>query len=317
VTPLATDDAIEHDPGDKARVLAAVGRLSPIRAQYPFTPRFHRVAGGRLHYVDEGPRDAEPIVCVHGNPTWSFAFRRIVSAFSKTHRVIAVDHLGCGLSDKPADWDYHLADHAENLRSLCKSLDLERITLVVHVWGGAIGMGFARREPQRIGRILAMNTAAFPSSRMPLRIRAARIKGLGPFLVRDFNAFALLATRMALHDPARLTPDARRGLLLPYATKSSRVAIQRFVEDIPMNASHRSWDELSATADALQQFASHPTALCWGEHDWCFTPAFRAEWERRFPAARVTRCEDAGHYVFEEAPELVERSLADLLAQPS
>jgi pimeloyl-ACP methyl ester carboxylesterase len=300
---------------DDQLIRSTIERLAPIREEFPFTPRFHTVAGGRIHYVDEGPRDAEPIVCVHGNPTWSFAFRRIVRAFSRQHRVIAIDHLGCGLSDKPAQWDHHLADHAENLRSLCNALDLRRINIVLHDWGGAIGMGFARREPDRIARILALNTAAFPASQMPLRIRAARVPGIGPFLVRDMNAFAVLATRMALHDPARLTPIARRGLLLPYEDKGSRVAIQRFVEDIPMNASHRSWAELCATADALHQFDSRPVALCWGERDWCFTPAFRAEWERRFPRARVTRCADAGHYVFEEAPAEVERALSDLLAQ--
>jgi pimeloyl-ACP methyl ester carboxylesterase len=314
VTLLASEQRVLDD---EAHTRAAVARLAPIRAEYPFTPRFHAVAGGRIHYVDEGPRDAEPIVCVHGNPTWSFAFRRIVRAFSATHRVVAIDHLGCGLSDKPSQWDHHLADHAENLRSVCNALDLRRITLVLHDWGGAIGMGFARREPDRIARILALNTAAFPSPRMPLRIRAARMPGIGPFLVRDMNAFALLATRMALHDPSRLTPIARRGLLLPYEDKSSRRAIQCFVEDIPMSASHRSWPELCATADALAQFTSRPVALCWGERDWCFTPQFRAEWEHRFPRARVTRCLDAGHYVFEEAPAEVERALADLLAQPA
>jgi haloalkane dehalogenase len=311
----AAADVLDGGPAETARVLAAVGRLAPIRDEYPFTPRFHRVAGGRIHYVDEGPRDAEPIVCVHGNPTWSFAFRRIVSAFSPTRRVIAVDHLGCGLSDKPADWDYHLADHAENLSSLCAALDLARVTLVVHDWGAAIGMGFARREPERIARVLVLNGAAFPSARMPLRIRAARIPLLGPLLVRDLNAFAGLATRMALHDPARLSSSARRGLLLPYATKSSRIAIQRFVEDIPMTPAHRSWGELEAIAGSLAQFVGKPVALCWGERDWCFTPAFRAEWERRFPAARVTRCEDAGHYVFEEAPEAVGSALTELLAR--
>jgi haloalkane dehalogenase len=315
VSSVATPDLRGLAPADAARVLAAVGRLAPIRAEYPFTPRFHRVPGGKIHYVDEGPRDADPIVCVHGNPTWSFAFRRIVSAFSTRHRVVALDHLGCGLSDKPREWDYHLADHAENLRSLVDALDLRRITLVVHDWGGAIGMGFARREPQRVARILVLNSAAFPSTRMPWRIRAARIKGIGPFLVRDLNAFALLATRMALHRPSALTKSARRGMLLPWEVKESRRAIQRFVEDIPMDARHRSWGELNATADALAQFRDRPVAICWGERDWCFTPAFRAEWERRFPSAAVTRCEDAGHWVFEEAPELVERALTELLAR--
>lgn len=305
----------ESATSERARVLAAVGRLAPIREQYPFEPRFHLVAGGRMHYVDEGPRDARVILCVHGNPTWSFAFRRIVKAFSTTHRVVAVDHLGCGLSDKPQDHAYSLADHAENLRSLVQALDLDRITLVMHDWGGAIGMSFARREPRRIAALFAMNTAAFRSKRMPLRIRACRIPGIGPFLVRDLNAFAGLTPILAVSDRRAFPFAAQRGMLLPYESKSSRIAILRFVEDIPTTRKHPSWDELCATEEALSSFARLPVALCWGERDWCFTPAFRREWERRFPAAHVTRCLKAGHYVFEEAPEDVERALAALVAR--
>lgn len=300
---------------DRARVLAAIGRLAPIRDEYPFAPRFHTVAGGRMHYVDEGPRDADPIVCVHGNPTWSFAFRRIVKAFSHNHRVVAIDHLGCGLSDKPQDWKYGLVDHAENLTSLVRALDLERITLVLHDWGGAIGMGCARREPNRIARIMAMNTAAFRSRRMPLRIRACRIPYLGQFAVLDLNAFAELATIYAVHERKSLSFAAKRGLLLPYESREARIAIQSFVDDIPMSKTHRSWNELVAIEDALAQFANRPVALCWGERDWCFTPKFRAEWQRRFPNAVVTKCRDAGHYVFEEAPEQVEQALRALLAE--
>jgi len=299
---------------DKARVLAAIGRLAPIRDQYPFQPRFFAANGGRMHYVDEGPRGGETILCVHGNPTWSFAFRRILSEFSKDRRVVAVDHVGCGLSDKPQQWDYTLENHARNLTALVEHLDLKRVTLVLHDWGGAIGMGFARRAPERVQRIFAMNTAAFRSKRMPLRIRACRIKGLGPYLVREWNAFAGLAVILAVHDRKSLTFPVKRGLLLPYETPESRVAIQRFVEDIPMSPAHRSWNELVATEDALSRFADRPVALCWGERDWCFTPRFREEWQRRFPAARVTRCKDAGHYVFEEAPEEVSRALRELLA---
>jgi haloalkane dehalogenase len=305
---------LEREAGDRARVLAAVGRLAPIRDEYPFQPRFFQVAGGLLHYVDEGPRDADTILCVHGNPTWSFAFRRILKTFSKTHRVIALDHLGCGLSDKPAEYEYTLAHHAENLTALVRALDPQRITLVMHDWGGAIGMSFARREPQRIARLFAMNTAAFRSRRMPLRIRVCRLPVVGPWLVRDLNAFAGHTPLMAVENRKLFPFPAQRGMLLPYESSASRVAILRFVEDIPLSQKHRSWAELVATEDALAQFANLPVALCWGERDWCFTKRFRAEWERRFPRAVVTKCARAGHYVFEEAPAEVERALAALLA---
>ena len=315
MSPAAVHEHCSAETSDSAFLEAARDRLAPVRAEYPFTSRVHHAHGSRLHYVDEGPRDAPPIVCVHGNPTWSFAFRRILRAFSTTHRVIAIDHLGCGLSEKPLEGEYTLARHAENLASLVRALDLRDVTLVMHDWGGAIGMGFARREPERVSRIFAMNTAAFRSASMPLRIRACRWPAIGPFLVQRLNAFAGLAPRMAMAHPSRLSPLAKRGLLLPYDTSEARIAIQRFVEDIPMSSAHPSWSELVAIEDALASFTDRPVSLCWGKRDWCFTPAFRAEWQRRFPAARVTRCDDAGHYLFEEAPEAIEQCLRELLGR--
>lgn len=132
-----------------------------VRDLYPFDSHFLDVDGGRMHYIDEGDADADPIVCVHGNPTWSFYWRRIAQEFKGTHRVVAMDHIGCGLSDKPQDWPYRLADHRDNLLRLIEHLDLKRVTLVVHDWGGAIGMGVAVRHPERFRRIVVMNTSAF------------------------------------------------------------------------------------------------------------------------------------------------------------
>jgi pimeloyl-ACP methyl ester carboxylesterase len=293
---------------------SARARLATLAGEFPFEPRALELDAGRMHYVDEGPRAAAPIVCVHGNPTWSFYFRRIVREFSPAHRVVAMDHLGCGLSDKPKAWSYRLADHAENLCALLAELELRDVTLVMHDWGGAIGMAAARRAPERIARLFITNSAAFRSSWMPARIRACRIPLLGPYLITHWNAFAGLAPRMAMHAPERLSDVARRGLLLPYDTPEHRIAIRRFVEDIPMRPSHPSWSELVRTEEALARFRELPTAIAWGERDWCFTPRLREEWQRRFPDARVTRIEHAGHYVFEEAPSEIETALSELLA---
>jgi pimeloyl-ACP methyl ester carboxylesterase len=215
-----------------------------IRAEYPFESCFLETAAGRLHYLDEGPKDAPPLLMLHGNPTWSFFYRRLVSALSKEHRCIVPDHLGCGLSDKPAGWSYDLAGHIANLESLVLALDLERITLVLHDWGGAIGMGVARRHPERIARLVVMNTAAFPSAHCPLRIRICRTPMLGPFLVRRLNAFAGLAPRMAV--VRRLSPAARRGSVLPYQSFAARVAVSRFVRDIPLSPADPSYAEIDA-----------------------------------------------------------------------
>ena len=145
-----------------------------VRALYPFDSHTLDVDGGRMHYIDEGPKDGPVIVAVHGNPTWSFYWRRLVEAFRDTHRVVVMDHIGCGLSDKPQDWPYRLSGHRDNLLRLVEHLDLQQITLAVHDWGGAIGMAMAARAPDRIARIVVTNTAAFRSQNIPFSIATCR-----------------------------------------------------------------------------------------------------------------------------------------------
>jgi pimeloyl-ACP methyl ester carboxylesterase len=301
------------------RVREAQARLAPIAAEYPFTPRFfvhdhHDENGGTAqHYVDEGPRDGAPLLFVHGNPTWSFAWRRAIRALSSEYRCVAPDHVGCGLSQKPQRYAYTLRNHAETLERLVLDLDLRNITLVVHDWGGSIGMGFARRHPERIARLVVLNTAAFRSTRMPLRIAACRVPVFGRLAVRGLNAFARAATFMAVERP--LPPVVKRGYLLPYDSWEARIATIAFVEDIPMRVGHASWDELGEIEDSLAGFANRPALILWGERDWCFTPEFREEWERRLPGAEVHRFESAGHYVFEDAGDEIVHELTDFLAR--
>jgi haloalkane dehalogenase len=293
-------------------------RPAPSRAgfaeEYPFAPHFLDTGGHALHYVDEGPRDGEPLLFVHGNPTWSFTWRRLIREHSSTRRCIAVDHLGCGFSDKPQDWSYRLADHVANLERLVLELDLERVTLVVHDWGGPIGLGVAGRNPERFRRLVVLNTAAFTGQRAPLRIRACRTPLLGPLAVRGLNAFARLATVMAVEHRGSMTGAVRRGYLAPYDSYANRIATLRFVQDIPLSPAHPSWPALCAVEQGLSNLAHLPLCLIWGERDWCFTPAFRREWQRRFPAAEVHVAEHAGHYVVEDAAQEVAGWLRDFLA---
>jgi len=290
---------------------SALVTAAPLRAEYPFAPHFFATEFGALHYVDEGPLDAPSVLCVHGNPTWSFYFRKIVQACSGELRCVAPDHLGCGLSDKPQDWDYTLRGHIDNLTGLIDELDLRDITLVLHDWGGAIGMGAAVRRPERIARIVLLNTAAFPSTRMPWRIRICRFPLLGRVAIQEFNAFAGLATLMAVEQP--LAPEVKRGLLAPYDTSENRIAHWKFVQDIPMSPSHRSYATLNEVAAGLDQFRETPTCLVWGEQDWCFSPHFRREWETRMPHAEVHKLQRAGHYVLEDAPREVLDHLSDFI----
>ncbi|MED5401110.1 MAG: alpha/beta fold hydrolase [Planctomycetota bacterium] len=271
--------------------------------EYPFESHRLDLGGVGYNYVDEGVGPV--ILMVHGNPTWSFAWRAYIRELSSDYRVIAVDHVGCGFSDKPTQYSYCLDQHATNLLELVDHLGLNQITLCGHDWGGAIGMTAATRRPAQFSRFILSNTAAFRSKKIPLRISVCRTPLLGALGVRGLNLFSRAAMRMAVADPSRLSPAARAGYLAPYDSWAHRIAIHRFVQDIPLRSSHPSYQTLLDTENGLAQFAGHPVLLTWGEQDWCFTTEFLGEFERRFPSARTLRFPDAGHLLFEEVPDQV------------
>jgi len=275
-----------------------VVKQSPALARlYPFTPRRIEVNGHSLAVVDEG--QGPVVVLLHGNPTWSFMYRHLIGALRDRYRVLAVDHLGCGNSDKPRHYPYRLADHIDNLEWLLAKLDITRATLVMHDWGGAIGMGYAVRHPESIAGLVLCNTAAFPSKRMPLRIRLCRLPLLGALAVRGGNLFARAALIMAVRRP--MTAAIKNGFLAPYDSWHNRVAVLRFVQDIPMGPRHPSWPTLVAIEQGLGQFRQTPVLLAWGGKDFCFNRDFLAQWQAIYPQA-ASRCfNQAGHYVFEDA----------------
>jgi cis-3-alkyl-4-acyloxetan-2-one decarboxylase len=272
---------------------------------YPFEPNYFSVPAGRIHFVDEGDRDAPVLLMLHGNPTWSFYYRNLITKFCKTHRVVAIDHLGCGLSDKPQRFAYTLANHIEHVEALVNHLQLKDLSLVLHDWGGSIGMGYAVRHPENIARFVLFNTAAFPSRHIPFSINICRIPGFGALAIRGLNAFARAALLRAAHHQDRITPQVRAGYLQPYDSWKNRVAHLRFVQDIPMSPRHPGYALLESIATGLAQFADHPMLIVWGAKDFCFNDHFLDEWRRRFPKARVHYVEDAGHYVVEDAHERI------------
>ena len=290
---------------DSAAALPEDSPFSTFEGEYPFTGRYLTLGEGssavRLHYLDEGDPSHPPLLFVHGNPTWSFAWRNLIKGLRDRFRCVAVDHIGCGRSDKPQDYPYTLARHRNNLQTLIEHLDLRDATLVAHDWGGAIGCAAAGKLHDRFAAAVLMNTAAFPSEAMPWRIAACRLPVLGPLAVRGANGFARAATTMAVEQP--LPQHVVDGYLAPYGSWADRVAIQAFVDDIPMKRSHPSYDTLDECAHTLKNLASKRIFLPWGERDWCFTTAFRDEFVRRFPDAIVEGYDDAGHYVFEDAAD--------------
>jgi len=296
-------DAAPQDEGTLKQ--AARQSCASFRGEYDFSPHFLATDAGAMHYLDEGESEAAPILCVHGNPTWSFHFRRIARDFAAEARVVAPDHIGCGLSEKPQDWGYRLAGHIENLERLVLELDLKRITLVAHDWGGAIGAGVAVRHPERFARLFLMNTAAFPSQRIPWRINVCRTPLVGALAIRGLNAFARAAVLMAAKRREAMTPEVRRGYLAPYNSWRNRIATQRFVQDIPMSPSHPSYATLVEVAQGLCRLREKPVRLAWGMRDFCFTPEFLQTWLGYLPQAEILRLPEAGHFALEDAPQEV------------
>jgi len=252
---------------------------------------------------------------VHGNPTWSFYYRSIVDRFSATNRVVAVDHIGCGMSDKPPQYAYTLQQHTDNLVALIDAIDMQRIVMVVHDWGGAIGLGAALRRLDRMAGLVVLNTGAFPPPYVPLRIAACRLPWIGSFAMRHLNAFARAATVMAIDRLPRLETNVRDGLLAPYDTAVHRVGIDGFVKDIPMSKTHPTFATLKKLESDLPKLGRLPIRLVWGMKDWCFTPECLRRFKVAWPNASVRELSDVGHYVMEEAASEVCEELAGLVVQ--
>ncbi|MBN1912487.1 MAG: alpha/beta fold hydrolase [Pirellulales bacterium] len=286
---------------------------STWRALYPFESHFAEIGGQRIHYLDEG--NGRPLLMVHGNPTWSFYWRELVKAFGERYRVVVPDHVGCGFSSRPepGTYSYRLARRIDDLVALIERLDLRDVTLVAHDWGGAIGLGAAAAVPDRFGRFVLLNTAAFRSTRIPFRIRVCRAPILGRLGVQGLNLFARAAIQMAVTRP--LVPAVRAGLLAPYDTWSRRRALMEFVYDIPLRPSHPSYTALHQLEQSLPRLADRPVCLIWGMKDWCFTPAFLDRFLDFFPHAHVHRLEQAGHYVVEDAPQEVIAAIERFLGE--
>ncbi|MDR1479126.1 MAG: alpha/beta fold hydrolase [Planctomycetaceae bacterium] len=286
--------------------------------EYPFESHFFEVSGGfRYHYLDERrPRNLDyrgVLLMVHGNPTWSYMWRRLITRFRDRYRCVAVDHIGCGLSDKPSEssYQYTLERRTDDLVRFIVGRDLRNITLVGHDWGGAIGMGAAVKLPERFDRFILMNTAAFKSFNCPLRIRFCRLPFLGRFLVQGMNLFSSAAVRMASrnHLPAAI----RKAFLAPYDSWANRIAVYKFVQDIPLSVTQPSYDMLSKIEESLPNFRFKRMCFIWGMLDWCFSPEFLKRFLQFFPDANVHRLDNAHHLLLEDAPDDVLSAIEEFL----
>lgn len=288
-----------------------VGFPSISRELYPFEGKRVEVNGFTMNTLDEG--EGPPVVMVHGNPTWSFYYRNLVLRLRDRYRCIVPDHIGCGYSDRPAESEYPwtFRRRAEDLQTLIEKLDVkEPVTLVVHDWGGMIGMTWAHWNPDKVARIVVLNTAAFhlPSTKsFPWQLWLARDTPVGAVLVKRLNAFSGAAAWVGC-TRNRMNAELRRAYTSPYNTPHNRLATLKFVQDIPLRPGDEGYDLISDVEAGLPRFRQLPMFIGWGLKDFVFDQHFLARWEQTFPDAEVVRYPDCGHYILEDAGEpLIER----------
>lgn len=280
--------------------------ISPYRSEYPWEGEFLQRPGGRLHYLDVGL--GSPVLMVHGNPSWSFYWRRLVTELSSDHRCIVPDHLGMGLSDKPGDdaYTYTLDSRIDDLEALLDKLEItEGLTLIAHDWGGMIGLGLAERRRGLVKRIVVMNTAGFAlpvGSSLPWQLFLVRHL---PFAlpVRGLNAFAQGAAYTCVSKP--MPKMVREAYVAPYDSWAHRIAVHRFVQDIPLSPKDPAWSTVDKVSKALPEICSVPTLVVWGRKDFVFDDDFLEEWRRRLPDADYLVFDDGGHYVLEDEHEVI------------
>lgn len=276
--------------------------------------RFEVRPGIRMHYLDEGPRDGEVVLALHGNPSWSYYWRHLVRGLRDRYRVVVPDHVGMGLSDKPDDdrdalprYDYTLQSRVDDLQALLEHLGIDGpLTLAVHDWGGMIGFGWALERMPRVRRLVVLNTAAFPmpaGKPMPWQIALGRDYNIGELVIRGFNAFSAGASWLGVE--RRMPRAVRRAYVAPYDSWASRISTVRFMQDIPLRPGDRAWPLVEASGQRLREYADRPAFIGWGLKDFVFDRDFLARFRSDWPQAEVHAFEDAGHYVLEDRHEVL------------
>ena len=273
---------------------------------YPFESNFIDINGHNLHYIDKGK--GNPVIMVHGNPTWSFYFRNLIEELSKDFRAIALDHMGCGFSDKPdtASYNYTLESRVKDLDTLIKHLDInEKISFIVHDWGGMIALAWAVDNIEKIDKIVITNTSGFflpKEKEFPFLLWLVKyIRVFAVPAVLGGNAFA--RTALMLCSKKGLPKKVQQGLIAPYNSWKNRIATLKFVQDIPIDVNDSSFQIVKHVDENLKNLRDSDLLFLWGAKDFVFDLEFLNEFRRRFPLSKTRVFHDAGHYLFEDKPK--------------
>ncbi len=280
----------------------------PLNTDYPFAPRFLEVDGGRMHYVDVGTGPA--VVMVHGTPVWSYVYRRLIASLSRRHRVIAMDHIGFGKSDKPETWSYSPQDHAKNLSRLIEHLQVNVCTLVVNDFGGPIGLSHAIEHPDQVRSLVLFNTWMWETKGTPAaRVGALMSTPLGRFLYLRMNVSPRVLLKSMFADKSVLTRSLHEAYLAPYPRPQTRHGLWGLAK--ALRDSSDWYASLWSRRDAV---ANKPTLVLWGKRDPAFKLDALEKWRSHLTRARVIEF-DSGHFLQEEKPEEVLQAITQHLQE--
>jgi pimeloyl-ACP methyl ester carboxylesterase len=290
---------------------------------YPFKPNYLAVKGLRLHYVDEKPGgnpNAEPIVMLHGNPTWSYLYRNFVPPLLEAgYRCIVPDHMGYGKSEKTIDrGEYLLKKKVEYFTDVMDQLDLRDITLVMQDWGGGIGLGYAVEHADRIKRLILMSTWAFvfpedvPDDTIPPLLAMCRKPEIGETMLLAYNVFIEGFLPLAIVRKEKITPQLMAAYRAPFPDYNSRVPTLA-IQDVPLRSDQPSYATMKAIQEKLGTL-NVPTCIIWGEDDHVFPPdTVLPFWQGIYPHSEAHMVPRAGHFLQEDAPEEICEIIKDFM----
>ena len=263
--------------------------------EYPFKHHYFKVNDTTMHYVDEG--EGEVLLFVHGTPSWSFEFRNVIKFLSKKYRCIAIDHIGFGLSEKPAKYDYTVQNHTASLLKLVTHLQLNQFTMLVHDFGGIIGLAAAEQIPEKIKGLVILNTWCRSIQDEPEYKKMKMILGspLMPLLYRYLNFSAKYILPAAFGERSRLTPEIHQHFLRPFSKASERNGTIAFAKSLL-----RDQDYYASVGEKLSILKDKPVLIIWGMKDEFITEKHLLWMQEQFPGSKVVRYDDAGHFVLEE-----------------
>jgi pimeloyl-ACP methyl ester carboxylesterase len=263
--------------------------------EYPFKHHYFKVNDTTMHYVDEG--EGEVLLFVHGTPSWSFEFRNVIKFLSKKYRCIAIDHIGFGLSEKPAKYDYTVQNHTASLLKLITHLQLNQFTMLVHDFGGIIGLAAAEQIPEKIKGLVILNTWCRSIQDEPEYKKMKMILGspLMPLLYRYLNFSAKYILPAAFGERSRLTPEIHQHFLRPFSKASERNGTIAFAKSLL-----RDQDYYASIGKKLSILKDKPVLIIWGMKDEFITEKHLLWMQEQFPGSKVVRYDDAGHFVLEE-----------------